>query len=72
MAARTTNGDDDLGNELQAIRSRELNLKRNRGEIACAECRRQAMHEMVFISLLMQVFIRRLKLKCDRKVRHES
>ena len=30
----------EAGDELEAIRSRELDLKRRRGEIACAECRR--------------------------------
>lgn len=37
--ASTATG-SDVHDELSAIRSRELDLKRNRGAIACAECRR--------------------------------
>ena len=41
VASNSTNDElREAGDELEAIRSRELDLKRMRGEIACAECRR--------------------------------
>ena len=47
MATQVTaskNGTEDelweAGDELEAIRNRELDLKRRRGELACADCRR--------------------------------
>ena len=43
VVAASNDTEDELreaGNELEVIRTRELDLKRRRGELACADCRR--------------------------------
>lgn len=53
---RDANDDDLTSLELRAVRIRELELKRARGEISCAECRRCVS------LLLLYVFYRALEL----------
>lgn len=55
---------------LRSDKDRQLEYKRNRGEMSCAECRRYAL-SCLFDPLAYQERFtpsKRLKLKCDKKV----
>ena len=53
--------------------SREIEMKRNRGEISCAECRRcVASHSPLLVHSHPLYVLIRLKIKCDKQIPCQS
>ena len=58
----------ETSQELKRVRERETELKRSRGEISCAECRRYVLQIGAPNEQYTDFRLYRLKLRCDKKV----
>lgn len=75
---RRLNRDTPAGVRQDGMHSREMEMKRNRGEISCAECRRCVIGHLYTPALDVSsfsfclLFSLRLKIKCDKQIPCQS
>jgi hypothetical protein len=63
--------DASAGVRQDGMHSREIEMKRNRGEISCAECRR-CVRSAALSTPSVFIISSRLKIKCDKKIPCQS